>query len=127
MQVLTNVLDPIFVNVGSALVLALVGWGFKLLRDFLLTKIKNEKLRDALFQATNVVESVVMEIQQSIVSTLKKEGKFTKEAQQRVFFEAKEKITKLLPAHVAALLQAVYGDLDLWLHEQIEAAVYKNK
>jgi vacuolar-type H+-ATPase subunit H len=128
MHIFLNVIDQqIIINVGSAILLAIIAWGFKLFRDFILTKVKNEKIRDAIFHATDLIETVVLEIEQTIVSSLKKDGKFTKEAQKEVLMLAKSRIMRLLPANMRTTLKVLYDDLDLWITEKIESIVGRNK
>lgn len=120
-------MQELLINVGSAIVLALVAWGFKLLRSFILQKVDNARVQDALLQSTDIIETVVLEMEQTIVSTLKKEGRFTKEAQQEVLSEARNKIIRLLPKQAKRVILALYDDLELWLTEKIESTVNKNK
>lgn len=127
MQVFTGTIDPNIINAGSAIVLALLGWGFKLLREFILEKVKNQKFANTFIYAADIVETVVLEMQQSLVDGLKEEGKFTKEVQLDVLLEAKNKIMSLIPKRAIATLDMLYGDVDLWIIEKIEAAVYRNK
>ena len=64
---------------------------------------------------------------QTIVDSLKKNGKFDKEAQEKVKADAVAKLKATLSDSAKDLLEDVVGDLDLWLDTLIESSVRQSK
>ena len=64
---------------------------------------------------------------QTIVDSLKKNGKFDKEAQEKVKADAIATLKSTLSETAKDLLSDVVGDLDLWLDTLIESSVRQSK
>ena len=121
-------------NILIAILLAAIPVITKELSDFLKTKAEETKNQNKLLElnkyidyATAIVLDVVNSISQTIVDGLKKEGKFTKEKQKEVFEKAKQEILSILTEETKIILSLVYGDLDKWLENKIEATVKAEK
>ena len=75
-------------------------------------------------RAMDIVEDIVLQIQQTYVSSLKNRGEFTPEAAE----EAKNKAVKLANELIADELKnaiaEIYSSFDEWLNVQIEKNVY---
>ena len=104
------------------------------LTSFLKSKIKasnievDEKLLDKYMgMLENTINTCVLATTQTYVDALKKEGSFGLEAQSVAFMTTKEAILKTLSEEAKAYLTAVYGDLDEYLNQRIEAQVQLNK
>ena len=91
------------------------------------TKINNELVRTYLQEATDAVLQAVTYTAQTYVDTLKKQGKFDKEAQQKAFNTAKDIALKLLTDEAKQMIEDLYGDLMLWLDTKIEQTVKEQK
>lgn len=91
------------------------------------TKINNELVRTYLQEATDAVLQAVTYTAQTYVDTLKKQGKFDKEAQQKAFNTAKDIALKLLTDEAKQMIEDLYGDLMLWLETKIEQTVKEQK
>lgn len=122
-QVLLNVLSVII----TAVVIPLISFlGYKL-SAFLNSKIKDEKARNFLEQASNIVLVAVKSVFQTYVESLKNSGSFNKDAQSLAFSKAKEIILKELTPQLKEFITTSYGDLNDWITNQIEATIYQLK
>lgn len=78
-------------------------------------------------QCLNIVVDAVKQIYQEFVEALKKEGKFDAKAQA----EAKEKaiaiIKNQLTPELTEFIKENYGDVQEWILNQIEVALYNLK
>lgn len=106
----------------------------KELSDFLKVKAEEAKSQGKLQElnkyidyATAVVIDVVNSVSQTMVDNLKKDGAFTKEKQKEAFNKAKNEVLYILTEESKVALAEVYGDLDKWLENKIEATVKAEK
>ncbi len=90
-------------------------------------KIDNELIRVYLNEATDAVLQAVTYTAQTYVDTLKKQGKFDKEAQEEAFNTAKDVALKLLTEEAKQMITDLYGDLTIWLDTKIEQTVNEQK
>lgn len=86
-------------------------------------QVKNENLRNALIEVERLICQVVMEVSQTFVDALKKEGNFSELKQEEAFERARESILELIPDESLALIENTFGDSDLWLNTKIEQIV----
>lgn len=111
------------------IVTGLVGWGVTVLTVWLNGKIKDKRIANLLTTALNIVADAVKMVFQEFVETLKKNGKFDAEAQR----EAKERALKIIKSKLTPeltdFIKENFGDVEAWISEQIEVAIYnfKNK
>lgn len=95
---------------------------------WLKTKTSNEKVKTLLDMAGKVVEDAVIAANQTIVETLKKEGKFdgtvAEEIKNSVLEEVKNTLTQEEKDAIAQTSSLVLED---WIKQQIEVFVNKNK
>jgi hypothetical protein len=80
-----------------------------------ISKVKNEEVRDALNDALSrldlTAETVVKELNQTLVDGLKKSGgKLTKDQQGKILKVAYDRLSSRLPIDAAAILQRTFGD-----------------
>lgn len=73
------------------------------------------------------VEDCVKATSQTYVEALKKENAFTKDAQQVAFQMSYEAIMNVLSEDALEYLTEVYGDLNIYVAQLIEAEVKKTK
>lgn len=102
--------------------------GIKAGIEWLKTKTSNEKLKTLLDMAGKVVEDAVIVANQTIVETLKKNGKFdarsAEEIKNSVIEEVKNTLTQDEKDAIAQTSSLVLED---WIKQQIEVFVNKNK
>lgn len=117
----------ILLSVVSVVLTALASWGVAMLTNWLNTKIKDKKMAAMVTQCLNIVVDAVKQIYQEFVEALKKEGKFDAKAQT----EAKEKavaiIKNQLTPELTEFIKENYGDVQAWILNQIEVALYNLK
>ena len=76
---------------------------------------------------TTTVTDCVVATNQTYVETLKKEGKFDKDAQAKAFQMTYDAVIGILTDDAKEYLANFYGDLTLYLTKRIEAEVVANK
>lgn len=75
----------------------------------------------------NVVTDCVLATNQTYVKTLKKDGMFTKEAQQEAFKATYDAIGKILSQEAQDYIIATYGDYEAYITNRIEAEINARK
>ena len=125
-EILTTLVQVVVIPAIPVLVTYLVKY-LKAKAEQTTTKINNELVRTYLQEATDAVLQAVTYTAQTYVDTLKKQGKFDKEAQQTAFNTAKDIALKLLTDEAKQMIEDLYGDLMLWLETKIEQTVKEQK
>ena len=122
-QILLNILAA----VTTCIILPLISFlGIKL-SQWLSTKIKDEKAAALFTKAVDIVTNAVRITFQTYVESLKNSGSFGKDEQLIAFEKAKAIITSELTEDLKTFIVQNYGDLQTWISNQIEAAIYKLK
>jgi hypothetical protein len=116
------ILNIISVTV-TAVVLPLITWAGARLIQYLNTKIKDENTKRILSGIISIVERAVRSVLQTYVDSLKKEGRFDKEAQVKALELARSQILVELNAEAREFITTNYGDLDTFITNQIEATI----
>lgn len=76
---------------------------------------------------TETICTCVVATNQTYVEALKKEGKFDAEAQKKAFQMTYDAVMNILSEEAKEYLQNIYGDLNAFLTNMIEAQVKNNK
>lgn len=76
---------------------------------------------------TDTINSCVVATNQTYVESLKKQGKFDAEAQKQAFEQTTQAVLTILSQEAKDYLANIYGDLDKYISEKIEASVNANK
>ena len=76
---------------------------------------------------SSTITNCVIATNQTYVETLKKQGKFYAEAQKEAFNMTLNAVSKLLTDDAKEYLSEIYGDLNAYIVNQIEATVNQNK
>ena len=76
---------------------------------------------------TDIINSCVIATNQTYVESLKKQGKFDAEAQKQAFEQTTQAVLTILSQEAKDYLANIYGDLDKYISEKIEASVNINK
>lgn len=90
-------------------------------------KTENDIIDKYLSMLTNTVTECVIATNQTYVETLKKEGKFDLDAQKKAFEMTQEAVMLILTDEAKKYLSAAVGDLNVFISQQIEAAVNVEK
>ena len=117
----------IILSAVSILVTGLVSWGVGLLISWLNSKIKDQDLARHLTAVTQIVTDAVMNVFQSFVDTLKKNGNFDEVAQKEAKDRAMEIIMNQLTPELKNYIMNNYGDLQEWISNKIESVIYNLK
>ena len=75
----------------------------------------------------DTINSCVIATNQTYVESLKKQGKFDAEAQKQAFEQTTQAVLTILSQEAKDYLANIYGDLDKYISEKIEASVNINK
>ena len=118
-EVLLNILSVVV----TAVILPLISYAGTRLISYLNSKIKDEKAKEFLSQATTVVTNAVRAVFQTYVDSLKKSGNFGAEAQLEALNKAKDIALSQLSEEVKDYIAKNYGDINNWLTTQIEATI----
>lgn len=120
-------LEQIFWGVIGTVVAGLATWLTTVIITWLNSKIKNNKLARWSTAVTKIIMEAVQSVFQTYVEALKKEGKFT-EAEQRIANEKALFIIKSqLTDELIKYIKENFGDMEVFLKEQIEAMIYQLK
>ena len=120
-------LMQIFWGVIGTVVAGLATWLTTVIITWLNSKIKNNKLARWSTAVTKIIMEAVQSVFQTYVEALKKEGKFT-EAEQRIANEKALSIIKSqLTDELIKYITENFGDMEVFLKEQIEAMIYQLK
>lgn len=120
---MTDILQTVLFTAAIAAIGA-IGTTLSALAGEYTKKIKNEKFQ-SIFD--DVVVKVVGEVYQTYVEALKKEGKFTKSAQQHALRTAVEDIKTTLPAAVKEWVYNNYGSTGSYIASAVENAIKISK
>ena len=77
-------------------------------------------------RAMDIIEDIVLQVQQTYVSSLKNRGEFTPEAAKEAKEKAIEMANKLIAKELKNAIDDIYGSFDEWLDVQIEKNVLLN-
>lgn len=91
------------------------------------TKNDNELTNKYIDLLAETIETCVIATNQTYVDSLKKKNQFTREAQLEAFKMTKEAVLTILSEEAEKYLTAIYGDLDTYIVNQIQACVNINK
>lgn len=117
----------ILIAAVSVIVTGLASWGVATFTTWISSKMKDKKMAKILSDIFQIITDVVMEIFQTYVEALKKEGRFDTAAQKMAKDRAMEKIMARLSDTMKDYISEHYGDIRNWISEQIEVAIYQLK
>lgn len=90
-------------------------------------KLNNDLFNSTLDQLNNLITRCVISTNQTYVETLKKQGKFDKNAQEEAFLATYNNVLQILSEESKAILETGLSNLTLYITQQIEAQVSENK
>ena len=87
----------------------------------------NELAKKYISLLSSTITNCVIATNQTYVETLKKQGRFDAEAQKEAFNMTLNAVKALLTDEAKQYLSEIYGDLNTYITNQIEATVNQNK
>lgn len=87
----------------------------------------NEILSKYIEMLSNTICECVIATNQTYVDSLKKQGRFDAEAQKKAFEMTYNSVINILTDDAKIYLTSIYGDLNAYITNMIEAEVNKNK
>lgn len=90
-------------------------------------KLNNELFNSTLDQLNNLITRCVISTNQTYVETLKKQGKFDRNAQEEAFLATYNNVLQILSEESKTILETGLSNLTLYITQQIEAQVSEYK
>lgn len=118
-EILINILSVVV----TVVVIPLITWCGTELVKYIQTKTNNVKANEYLTMAANIVTNAVKAVFQTYVESLKKNGTFTKEAQDEALRQARDAVKRQINDDVRNYITTNYGDFNNWLTSQIESTI----
>ena len=100
---------------------------FKTYVEQLIDKNVKGETAEALKRGVDIITDSVNYVQQTYVDTLKKEDKFTLEAQEKALQAAKDRAIELMNGDITTAIENSYGNLDTYVTTIIESIIAQNK
>lgn len=114
-------------SIGTQIILGIVGvviTGLGSVITYLINKyIKDEKLKNMLLSFNDIIKNCTLEVQQTYVDALKKDGMFNLEAQKEAMELCLKKVKSSLTTDMTNWLITTYQDPDSYLRSKIEAII----
>ena len=104
----------------------LISW-IETQKENIKTRNDNELTNKYIDLLAQTIETCVIATNQTYVDSLKKRNQFTREAQIEAFRMTKEAVLTILSEEAEKYLTVIYGDLDTYIVNQIQACVNINK
>ena len=127
---ITTILQEIFIvciiPLLGVLTKYLISW-IEIQKENIKTHNENELTNKYVDLLAETIETCVIATNQTYVESLKKRNQFTREAQLEAFKMTKEAVLTILSEEAEKYLTAIYGDLDTYIVNQIQACVNINK
>lgn len=118
-QILLSALGIIITGLATLAVAKFTEW--------INTKIKDEAAAKYLATIMEISMNAVKEVYQTFAETLKKEGKFDKEAQDKAIEMCLAKIKTQLAPEIIDYIKTNFGDITEYLKTLIESNIYSLK
>lgn len=87
----------------------------------------SDEMEATLTKGFQILMDSVNYVQQTYVDSLKKQDKFTTEAQKEAFELAKKRAIELMNQHTQDAIIHIYGNLDTYIDTMIESIINQNK
>ena len=119
-------ITPALIDALALIIAALAGYLITYInkkKKALEVETDNEKTKAYLDIIEKTIVDCVNATNQTFVETLKKEGKFTKEAQEEAFNLAYTEAMNMISDGAKKVIEEMYGSFDKWLALKIESSV----
>lgn len=128
-QMIVEMLHALIYAVITVILPIITTYAVKIMRAKL-TEIRFDGMDNAhkvwIDRAMDIIEDIVLQVQQTYVSSLKNRGEFTPEAAKEAKEKAIEMANKLIAKELKNAIDDIYGSFDEWLDVQIEKNVLLN-
>ena len=128
-QMIVEMLHALIYAVITVILPIITTYAVKIMRAKL-TEIRFDGMDNAhkvwIDRAMDNIEDIVLQVQQTYVSSLKNRGEFTPEAAKEAKEKAIEMANKLIAKELKNAIDDIYGSFDEWLDVQIEKNVLLN-
>lgn len=111
----------------GTIITGLVGWGISAFCAWMSTKTKDAKFNNFMCKIVELTGNAVKETYQTYVETIKEEGKFDKEAQEKALEMCLLKIKSQLAPDMLDFIGQNFGDVTNYLKSLIESTIYTLK
>lgn len=119
-------MNELLIKLLYAVIISVVPILTKFLTDYIKNlkfKIESEMQNKYIDEVKNIISDIVLSVNQTFVERLKKEGAFTKEAQEEAYKMAYATALILVQGKAKEVITNVYSDFDTFLETQIESYV----
>ena len=114
-------------EIGTQIILSIMGVvisGLGVFVTYLINKyIKNDKLKSIINSLNELIKNSVLEVYQTYVEALKKDGVFNKEAQQNALNKCMKLINENMTQEVRKWLDENHSNMEAYLKSLIEAQI----
>lgn len=121
---------PVLGTALSALLSALLGFLVVYInkkKDALVEQVNSDIADNYIIKISETITDCVIATNQTYVEALKKEGAFTKEAQEEAFNRTLNNVLAILGEDCIEYLETITSDVEAYLKNKIEAEVNLNK
>lgn len=126
LKILQEIFTVCIIPLLGILTKYLISW-IEAQKQKLIQEQDNELTQTYIKLLADTIETCVIATNQTYVESLKKRNQFTREAQLEAFKMTKEAVLTILSEEAEKYLTAIYGDLDTYIVNQIQACVNINK
>ncbi len=124
---MTDELFKIILTAIGVIVSSIASWVATAIIKWFNSKMKDKKIAKYATDILNIVTDAAKNIFQTYVESLKKEGKFTQEAQEAAKKKALDIIHSQLTNELKEYIQDNFNDVDSYLENKLEAVLYSLK
>ena len=122
----TQILEGVLIPLLCILTKYIIDY-FSVKRNEAKIKADNELANKYIDMIYNTITHCVIATNQTYVDSLKSQGNFDKEAQQKAFEETLQSVKKMLGSEALQYLDSITDDTNFYLTKLIEAKVKENK
>ena len=126
MEFLMELLKIVIMIVVPVATSVLTYYAQKYFNQLIDENVSNE-MEATLTKGFQILMDSVNYVQQTYVDSLKKQDKFTVEAQKEAFELAKKRAIELMNQHTQDAIIHIYGNLDTYIDTMIESIINQNK
>ena len=115
------------ITVTVPLISALIVYGIKKASNWLKSKTENETVDTYLNRAYSMLEDIVVTTTETYVKSLKADGKFDIEEQQKAFEITKSAFEQVASEEIKNAIKTTVSDYDAWVKNTVEAIIANTK
>lgn len=115
------------ITVTVPLISALIVYGIKKATNWLKSKTENETVDTYLSRAYSMLEDIVVTTTETYVKSLKADGKFDIEEQQKAFEITKSAFEQVASEEIKNAIKTTVSDYDAWVKNTVEAIIANTK